>query len=177
MKDRCYKNALTNYVTLSIDELTKSAVKNRLNPPRPQNSWVIFRRDYEAHLRLCNQNVKSKVKETAKEYNTFSTIASNSPQGPMQIDESPSLTSDSPQELTQINGPPSLTSNLLQELIQIDGSPFIIVKTIRQPSIIIKTILITLQQPFIINKTTRQSSIINKTIRQPPIINKTSLMI
>ncbi|CAG8594381.1 10188_t:CDS:1 [Ambispora gerdemannii] len=54
-------------LTLSINELTKSAVKKRHNPPRPQNSWVIFRRDYEAHLRLCNQNIKSKVKETAKE--------------------------------------------------------------------------------------------------------------
>ncbi|CAG8646093.1 35_t:CDS:1 [Ambispora gerdemannii] len=54
-------------LTLSINELTKPAVKKRHNPPRPQNSWVIFRRDYEAHLRLCNQNIKSKVKETAKE--------------------------------------------------------------------------------------------------------------
>ncbi|CAG8487373.1 12510_t:CDS:1 [Ambispora gerdemannii] len=52
-------------LTLSIDKLTKSAVEKRHNPPRPQNSWIIFRRDYEAYLR-CNQNVKSKVKETAK---------------------------------------------------------------------------------------------------------------
>ncbi|CAG8700259.1 11473_t:CDS:1, partial [Ambispora gerdemannii] len=52
-------------LTLSINELTESAVKKRHNPPRPQNSWIIFRRDYEAYLR-CNQHVKSKVKETAK---------------------------------------------------------------------------------------------------------------
>ncbi|CAG8523595.1 13291_t:CDS:1 [Ambispora gerdemannii] len=56
-------------LTLSIEELTKPARKrgNSDKPPRPQNSWIIFRRDYEAHLRLCNQDVKQKVKETAKE--------------------------------------------------------------------------------------------------------------
>ncbi|CAG8524122.1 4649_t:CDS:2 [Ambispora gerdemannii] len=57
-------------LTLSIEELTKPAVRKRDNsdkPPRPQNSWIIFRRDYEAHLRLCNQHIKQKVKETAKE--------------------------------------------------------------------------------------------------------------
>ncbi|CAG8635093.1 2614_t:CDS:1, partial [Ambispora gerdemannii] len=57
-------------LTLSIEELTKAAVKKRGNsdiPPRPQNSWIIFRRDYEAYLRLCNQHVKQNVKETAKE--------------------------------------------------------------------------------------------------------------
>ncbi|CAG8481862.1 3839_t:CDS:2 [Ambispora gerdemannii] len=56
-------------LTLSIEELTKSAVKKRGNsekPPRPQNSWIIFRRDYEAQLRLFNQHTKQKVKETAK---------------------------------------------------------------------------------------------------------------
>ncbi|CAG8610010.1 2865_t:CDS:2, partial [Ambispora gerdemannii] len=31
-----------------------------------KNSWIIFRRDYEAHLRLHNQHIKQKVKETAK---------------------------------------------------------------------------------------------------------------
>ncbi|CAG8628093.1 6287_t:CDS:1, partial [Ambispora gerdemannii] len=59
-----------NQLTLSIEELTKPAVKKRGNsdkPPRPQNSWIIFRRDYEAHLRLRNQHVKLKIKETAKE--------------------------------------------------------------------------------------------------------------
>ncbi|CAG8555945.1 7187_t:CDS:2 [Ambispora gerdemannii] len=57
-------------LTLSIEELTKPAVKNRGEsdkPPRPQNSWIIFRKDYEANLRLCYQHVKLKVKETAKE--------------------------------------------------------------------------------------------------------------
>ncbi|CAG8562452.1 2238_t:CDS:2, partial [Ambispora gerdemannii] len=57
-------------LTLSIEELTKPFVKNcdeSDKPPRPQSSWIIFRRDYEAHLRLCYQHVKPKVKETAKE--------------------------------------------------------------------------------------------------------------
>ncbi|CAG8579388.1 8648_t:CDS:1 [Ambispora gerdemannii] len=54
-------------LTLSIEELTKPAVKKRDKSPRPQNSWIIFRRDHEAHLRLCNQHVKLNVKETAKE--------------------------------------------------------------------------------------------------------------
>ncbi|CAG8601171.1 3737_t:CDS:1 [Ambispora gerdemannii] len=57
-------------LTLSIEELTKPSVKTRGEsdkPPRPQNSWIIFRRDYEAHLRLCYQHVKPQVKETAKE--------------------------------------------------------------------------------------------------------------
>ncbi|CAG8655053.1 10865_t:CDS:1, partial [Ambispora gerdemannii] len=171
-------------LTLSIDELTKSTVKNRLNPPRPQNSWIIFRRDYEAYLRLYDQHIKSKVKETAKECSlkwrklssedkhffkilekiacenhkrrypnykykpkpaknlshkefifreqkkyvsispdTFRTITSNSPQGPIQIDGAPSLTSNSPQELIQIDGPPSLTFNSPQETIQISRPP------------------------------------------------------
>ncbi|CAG8566852.1 12768_t:CDS:1 [Ambispora gerdemannii] len=57
-------------LTLSIEELTKPAVKKSGNsdkPPRPQNSWIIFRRDYEAYLRLRSQQVKLKIKETAKE--------------------------------------------------------------------------------------------------------------
>ncbi|CAG8601121.1 12222_t:CDS:1 [Ambispora gerdemannii] len=49
-------------LTLCIEELTKSDY-----PPRPQNSWIIFRRDYEAYLRSCDPHVKQKVKETAKE--------------------------------------------------------------------------------------------------------------
>ncbi|CAG8598716.1 11462_t:CDS:2 [Ambispora gerdemannii] len=57
-------------LTLSVDELTKSAVKRYLdfeNPPRPQNSWIIFRKDYEANLRGCNSDVKQEVKHTARE--------------------------------------------------------------------------------------------------------------
>ncbi|CAG8594596.1 8494_t:CDS:1, partial [Ambispora gerdemannii] len=57
-------------LTLSIDELTKSAVKKHHDfdkPPRPQNSWIIFRRDYAAYLRLWDRHSKSKIAETAKE--------------------------------------------------------------------------------------------------------------
>ncbi|CAG8452065.1 12834_t:CDS:1 [Ambispora gerdemannii] len=58
-------------LTLSIDELTTSAVKKHLNfenPPRPQNSWIIFRKDYEATLRRRRSpDVKQEVKHTAQE--------------------------------------------------------------------------------------------------------------
>ncbi|CAG8632320.1 10545_t:CDS:2 [Ambispora gerdemannii] len=57
-------------LTLSIDELTKSAVKRHYDfdkPPRPQNSWIIFRRNYAAYLRLWDRDSKSKITETAKE--------------------------------------------------------------------------------------------------------------
>ncbi|CAG8615006.1 10089_t:CDS:1 [Ambispora gerdemannii] len=57
-------------LTLPIEELTKPAKKKRDSsdkPPRPQNSWIIFRKDYEANLRLCSPDVKQKVKHTAKE--------------------------------------------------------------------------------------------------------------
>ncbi|CAG8666980.1 8307_t:CDS:1, partial [Ambispora gerdemannii] len=36
------------------------------NPPRPQNSWIIFRKDYQANLSLCNPNVKQNVKHMAQ---------------------------------------------------------------------------------------------------------------
>ncbi|CAG8590359.1 543_t:CDS:2 [Ambispora gerdemannii] len=187
-------------LTLSLNELTKSAVKKRRNPPRPQNSWIIFRRDYEAYLRLCNQNVKSKVKETAKECslkwrnlssevkhffkilekiacenhkrtypnykykpkhakNTshkefifreqkkyvsisptkLSTITSNSPQEPIQINRPPYLIYNSPQETIQIYEPPSLTSNSpqepiqTQEPVQIDSSPSLTSNSPKEP--------------------------------------------
>ncbi|CAG8561565.1 1819_t:CDS:1, partial [Ambispora gerdemannii] len=57
-------------LTLTIDELTKSAVRKYHDfdkSPRPQNSWIIFRRDYEAYLRLCDRYAKSTIIETAKE--------------------------------------------------------------------------------------------------------------
>ncbi|CAG8691838.1 945_t:CDS:2, partial [Ambispora gerdemannii] len=57
-------------LTLSIEELTKPAKKNRDNsdkPPRTQNSWIIFRKDYEANLRRRSPDVKQEVKHTAKE--------------------------------------------------------------------------------------------------------------
>ncbi|CAG8702616.1 10646_t:CDS:1, partial [Ambispora gerdemannii] len=37
------------------------------NPPRPQNSWIIFRKDYEATLRRRSSDVKQEVKHTAHE--------------------------------------------------------------------------------------------------------------
>ncbi|CAG8531100.1 13208_t:CDS:1 [Ambispora gerdemannii] len=57
-------------LTLPIEELTKPAKKKRDDsdkPPRPQNSWIIFRKDCEANLRLRSPYVKQKVKHTAKE--------------------------------------------------------------------------------------------------------------
>ncbi|CAG8598696.1 4769_t:CDS:1 [Ambispora gerdemannii] len=57
-------------LTLTIEELTNPSAKkcgNPDKPPRPQNSWIIFRRDYEANLRLRNPDVKIKVTDTAKE--------------------------------------------------------------------------------------------------------------
>ncbi|CAG8464759.1 13487_t:CDS:1 [Ambispora gerdemannii] len=57
-------------LTLTIEELTKPAKKKRDNsdkPPRPQNSWIIFRKDYEANLRLRSPGVKQEIKHTAKE--------------------------------------------------------------------------------------------------------------
>ncbi|CAG8548227.1 9549_t:CDS:1 [Ambispora gerdemannii] len=57
-------------LSLSINELTKSAIKKRFDfdkPPRPQNSWIIFRRDYEASLRCRSPDVKQEVKRTAQE--------------------------------------------------------------------------------------------------------------
>ncbi|CAG8535189.1 8483_t:CDS:1, partial [Ambispora gerdemannii] len=40
--------------------------KKREKPPRPQNSWIIFQKDYEANLRLFDPNVKHNIKHTAK---------------------------------------------------------------------------------------------------------------
>ncbi|CAG8479688.1 1627_t:CDS:2 [Ambispora gerdemannii] len=57
-------------LTLTIEELTKPAKKIRNNcdkPPRPQNSWIIFRKDFEANIRLRSPGVKQKVKNTANE--------------------------------------------------------------------------------------------------------------
>ncbi|CAG8433741.1 11071_t:CDS:1 [Ambispora gerdemannii] len=57
-------------LTLTIEELTKPAKKKSDNsdkPPRPQNSWIIFRKDCEANLRLRSPDVKQKVKHTAME--------------------------------------------------------------------------------------------------------------
>ncbi|CAG8469129.1 10955_t:CDS:1 [Ambispora gerdemannii] len=56
-------------LTLAIEELTKPSAKKRDNPdkpPRPQNRWIIFRKDYEANIRLLNPDVKQEVKRTAK---------------------------------------------------------------------------------------------------------------
>ncbi|CAG8544503.1 1604_t:CDS:2 [Ambispora gerdemannii] len=65
-------------LTLSIDELLAPAKKTRKNkrpkdsnslekPPRPQNGWVIFRKDYEAKLRLLNPNATYKIQDISKE--------------------------------------------------------------------------------------------------------------
>ncbi|CAG8629775.1 11354_t:CDS:1, partial [Ambispora gerdemannii] len=54
-------------LTLTIEELTKPAKKIRNKPPRPQNSWIIFRKDFEANIRLRSPGVKQKVKNTANE--------------------------------------------------------------------------------------------------------------
>ncbi|CAG8593357.1 10627_t:CDS:2 [Ambispora gerdemannii] len=57
-------------LTLTIEELTKPANKKRDNsdyPPRPQNSWIIFRKDYEASLHYCSPNVRQEVKRTTQE--------------------------------------------------------------------------------------------------------------
>ncbi|CAG8479787.1 1632_t:CDS:2 [Ambispora gerdemannii] len=57
-------------LTLTIEELTKPSKKIRINcdkPPRPQNSWIIFRKDFEANIRLRSPGVKKKVKITANE--------------------------------------------------------------------------------------------------------------
>ncbi|CAG8631367.1 6704_t:CDS:2 [Ambispora gerdemannii] len=55
-------------LTLTIDELTKPAIKkNRNHDPRPQNCWVIFRKDYEANKRLQNPDAKKTVKKITKE--------------------------------------------------------------------------------------------------------------
>ncbi|CAG8493195.1 8852_t:CDS:2 [Ambispora gerdemannii] len=53
-------------LTLSIDELTKSKRFDFDNPPRPQNSWIIFRKDYEANLRCRSPDIKQEVKHTAQ---------------------------------------------------------------------------------------------------------------
>ncbi|CAG8552628.1 7361_t:CDS:1 [Ambispora gerdemannii] len=56
-------------LTLTIEELTNPAKKNTNNYdkiPRPQNRWIIFRKNYEANIRLCSP-VKQRVKHTAKE--------------------------------------------------------------------------------------------------------------
>ncbi|CAG8531787.1 12825_t:CDS:1 [Ambispora gerdemannii] len=56
-------------LTLTIEELTKPSAKKHENPgkpPRPQNSWIIFRKDYEANIRLLNPDVKQNVIHTAK---------------------------------------------------------------------------------------------------------------
>ncbi|CAG8559123.1 10754_t:CDS:2 [Ambispora gerdemannii] len=67
----CIKNGgYLQFYQNGTSELTNPAKKKRNdfdNPPRPQNSWIIFRKDYEAHLRLRNPDVKQKVKHTAKE--------------------------------------------------------------------------------------------------------------
>ncbi|CAG8636336.1 3547_t:CDS:1 [Ambispora gerdemannii] len=58
------------HLTLAIEVLTKPSAKKRGNydkPPRPQNSWIIFRTDYEANIRQLNPNIRQKVSHTAKE--------------------------------------------------------------------------------------------------------------
>ncbi|CAG8459714.1 3622_t:CDS:1 [Ambispora gerdemannii] len=57
-------------LTLQIEELTKPSKKNKNKLdklPRPQNSWIIFRRDYQASLRCRSPNARQEVKHTAQE--------------------------------------------------------------------------------------------------------------
>ncbi|CAG8459636.1 3618_t:CDS:2 [Ambispora gerdemannii] len=66
-------------LTLEIEELTKPSKKNRNNSdklPRPQNSWIIFRRDYQASLRCRSPNVRQEVKLSLLN-DTLSTIEYN----------------------------------------------------------------------------------------------------
>ncbi|CAG8522183.1 12015_t:CDS:1 [Ambispora gerdemannii] len=60
-------------LSLSMDELLAPAKRTRKNKkdsnnPRQQNKWIIFRKDYEAKLRLLNPNATYKIQDISKEY-------------------------------------------------------------------------------------------------------------
>ncbi|CAG8464676.1 13483_t:CDS:1 [Ambispora gerdemannii] len=59
-------------LSLSMDKLLAPAKRTRknkkvLNNPRPQNKWIIFRKDYVAKLRLLNPNATYQIQDISKE--------------------------------------------------------------------------------------------------------------
>ncbi|CAG8491209.1 9181_t:CDS:1 [Ambispora gerdemannii] len=65
--ERKLLNECSYDLTLPIEKLTMPSNKNPNKTPRPQNHWIIFRKDCEANIRLRDPNVKKKIKDTARE--------------------------------------------------------------------------------------------------------------